>query len=187
MKKLFMAIMLMLICTTSAAVYATENEQPQNPMSWEISMMPKPTAEEIEAARWSIITENDIGIYAYDIDSLQFAVNTDGSSDKNIVTAEVKTIFTNKDILKKLKKDYSKNLEKKERVLYCKMKMQYNLQKSTYCVNNMTVYTDKDRVIEEKINNTFAPVPEGSFAEALYEICLKFAADSTEKNTEKLL
>ena len=106
MKKLFMAIMLMLICTTSAAVYAAESEQPQNPMNWEISMMPKPTAEEIEAARWSIITENDIGIYAYDIDSLRFAVNTDGSSDKNIVTAEVKTIFTNKDILKKLKKDY---------------------------------------------------------------------------------
>lgn len=184
MKKLFMAIMLILICTTSAAVYAAENEQPQNPMSWEISMMPKPTAEEIEAARWSIITENDIGIYAYDIDSLQFAVNTDGSSDKNIVTAEVKTIFTNKDILKKLKKDYSKNLEKKERVLYCKMKMHYNLQNSTYCVKNMTVYTDKDRVIEEKISNTFAPVPEVSFAEALYEICLKFAADSTGKSAE---
>ena len=84
MKKLFMAIMLMLICITSAAVSAAENEQPQNPMNWEISMMPKPTAEEIEAARWSIITENDIGIYAYDIDSLRFAVNTDGSSDKNL-------------------------------------------------------------------------------------------------------
>lgn len=65
------------------------------------------------------------------------------------------------------------------------MKMHYNLQNSTYCVKNMTVYTDKDRVIEEKISNTFAQVPEGSFAEALYEICLKFAADSNEKNTEK--
>ena len=105
--------------------------------------------------------------------------------DENIFYPEL-TLETD-DIIMELaiKKDYSKNLEKKERVLYCKMKMQYDLQDSTYCVNNMTVYTDKDRVIEEKINNTFAPVPEGSFAEALYEICLKFAADSTEKNTEK--
>ena len=175
---------LLMICTLVAMLVLNGNAfannpvpQPnQDPMNWQISMMPEPTAEEIEAARWSVVVENDLGVYAYDMSSLDFGKNKKDEYDKNIVNVLVKTVFTNKDVLKKLKQDYATKLEGKEKVLYCKMDMQYNMKEKSYVVKTMQVFTNTDRQIDVKKNKRFAPVPEKSFAEALYEVCQKFVA-----------
>ena len=57
MKKIIMLLALCMMCLFSFVVNAEENKA-ANPMNWEISMMPKPKEEEIEAARWSIVLEN---------------------------------------------------------------------------------------------------------------------------------
>ena len=177
---------LVMICTLVAILVLNGNAfannpvpQPnQDPMNWQISMMPEPTAEEIEAARWSVVVENDLGVYAYDMSSLDFGKNKKDEYDKNIVNVLVKTVFTNKDVLKKLKQDYATKLEGKEKVLYCKMDMQYKMKEKSYTVKTMQVFTNTDRQIDVKKNkNKFAPIPEKSFAEALYEVCQKFVAD----------
>lgn len=168
----------MLLLSGNAFANNQEAQQNQNPMDWEISMMPKPTAEEIEEARWSVVVENDLGVYAYDMSSLDFGKDKNDQYDKNIVNVLVKTVFTNKDVLKKLKQDYATKLEGKEKVLYCKMDMQYKMKEKTYTVKTMQVFTNTDRQIDVKKNkNKFAPIPEKSFAEALYEVCQKFVAD----------
>ena len=149
-----------------------------NPMNWEASMMPKPTAEEIEAARWSIVLENDLGVYAYDVDTLGFAQNEAGQIDKDTVNVLVKTVFSNKEILKNLQASYAGKLEAKEKVQYCTMEMQYKLQEGSYTVKLMRVYTNTKREIDvQKKEGVFAPIPEGTFAEALFEICQKYALD----------
>lgn len=178
MKKVLLTVCACLaLLMSNSNVFANEPALQQNPMNWEISMMPKPTAEEIEVARWSVVVENDLGVYAYDMGSLDFA-QKDGEYDKNIVNVLVKTVFTNKDVLKKLKTDYASKLEGKEKVLYCKMDMQYKMQEKEYTVKTMQVFTNTDRQIDvKKNNNKFAPIPEKSFAEALYEVCQKFVAD----------
>ena len=177
---------LVMICTLVAMLVLNGNAfannpvpQPnQDPMNWQISMMPEPTAEEIEAARWSVVVENDLGVYAYDMSSLDFGKDKKDEYDKNIVNVLVKTVFTNKDVLKKLKQDYATKLEGKEKVLYCKMDMQYKMKETSYTVKTMQVFTNTDRQIDVKKNkNKFAPIPEKSFAEALYEVCQKFVAD----------
>ena len=177
---------LVMICTLVAMLVLNGNafannpvHQPnQDPMNWQISMMPEPTAEEIEAARWSVVVENDLGVYAYDMSSLDFGKNKKDEYDKNIVNVLVKTVFTNKDVLKKLKQDYATKLEGKEKVLYYKMDMQYKMKEKSYTVKTMQVFTNTDRQIDVKKNkNKFAPIPEKSFAEALYEVCQKFVAD----------
>jgi len=177
---------LVMICTLVAMLVLNGNAfannpvpQPnQDPMNWQISMMPEPTAEEIEAARWSVVVENDLGVYAYDMSSLDFGKDKKDEYDKNIVNVLVKTVFTNKDVLKKLKLDYATKLEGKEKVLYCKMDMQYKMKEKYYTVKTMQVFTNTDRQIDVKKNkNKFAPIPEKSFAEALYEVCEKFVAD----------
>ena len=68
--------------------------------------MPKATAEEQEAARWSIVVENNLGVYAYDMDSLTFTKVENGIADKNIITVLTKTVFTDKETLKKLNAKY---------------------------------------------------------------------------------
>lgn len=182
MKKITILLIVCIMCLFSLTVNAAANTQ-DNPINWEISMMPKPTAEEVEAARWSVIVENDIGIYAYDMDSIQYFVDGDKKIYKDIINVKVKTLFTDKNILKKLKSDYIDKLAKKEKVAYCEMDMQFSIKDKTYLVQRMDVYSDKHKLIESKINKTgFVPVPEKSFAEAMYEICSKLVVETESKN-----
>lgn len=182
MKKITMLLIVCIMCLFSLTVNAAANTQ-DNPINWEISMMPKPTAEEVEAARWSVIVENDIGIYAYDMDSIQYFVDEDKKIYKDIINVKVKTLFTDKNILKKLKSDYIDKLAKKEKVAYCEMDMQFSIKDKTYLVQRMDVYSDKHKLIESKINKTgFVPVLEKSFAEAMYEICSKLVVETESKN-----
>ena len=183
MKKIIMLLALCMMCLFSFVVNAEENKA-DNPMNWEISMMPKPT--EIEAARWSIVLENNMGVYAYDMDSLHFEEVKNGVVDKNIVNVFVKTVFTDKDLLKKMNKTYAEKLAKKEKVQYCKMLMQFNVASKTYGVKQMEVYGSKGTKLESKINNgELVPVPEKTFAEAMLEICTQAVKNTDDTVNNK--
>ena len=176
MKKIMLFLMLITALMVSGTALANNEVGNKDDLNWEISMQPKPTAEEIEAARWSIIVENDLGIYAYDMDSLSFG-EKNGVANENEVKVLVIMVFTNKDVLKKLNEQYASQLEKKEKVAYCKMDMQYKMAEKEYTVKTMQVFTNKDRQIDVKHNKKYAPVPEKSFAEALFEVCQQFVVN----------
>ena len=182
MKKLIMLLTICMMCLLAVSASAAEKNDEAPPINWEISMMPKPTAEEIEAARWSIVLENTMGVYAYDMDSLYFPEKTNGVVNKDLVNVVVKTVFTDKELLKKMNKTYAEKLAKKEKVQYCEMLMQFNAADKTYGVKQMDVYGSKGTKLETKINNgELIPVPEKTFAEAMLEICLQ-AVNNTSEN-----
>lgn len=182
MKKLIMLLTICMMCLLAVSASAAEKNDEAPPINWEISMMPKPTAEEIEAARWSIVLENTMGVYAYDMDSLYFPEEKNGVVNKDIVNVVVKTVFTDKELLKKMNKTYVEKLAKKEKVQYCEMLMQFNVADKTYGVKQMDVYGSKGTKLETKINNgELIPVPEKTFAEAMLEICLQ-AVNNTSEN-----
>ena len=182
MKKLIMLLTICMMCLLAVSASAAEKNDEAPPINWEISMMPKPTAEEIEAARWSIVLENTMGVYAYDMDSLYFPKEKNGVVNKDLVNVIVKTVFTDKELLKKMNKTYAEKLAKKEKVQYCEMLMQFNVADKTYGVKQMDVYGSKGTKLETKINNgELIPVPEKTFAEAMLEICLQ-AVNNTSEN-----
>ena len=182
MKKLIMLLTICMMCLLAVSASAAEKNDEAPPINWEISMMPKPTAEEIEAARWSIVIENTMGVYAYDMDSLYFPEEKNGVVNKDLVNVIVKTVFTDKELLKKMNKTYAEKLAKKEKVQYCEMLMQFNVADKTYGVKQMDVYGSKGTKLETKINNgELIPVPEKTFAEAMLEICLQ-AVNNTSEN-----
>ena len=182
MKKLIMLLTICMMCLLAVSASAAEKKDEAPPINWEISMMPKPTAEEIEAARWSIVLENTMGVYAYDMDSLYFPEEKNGVVNKDLVNVVVKTVFTDKELLKKMNKTYAEKLAKKEKVQYCEMLMQFNAADKTYGVKQMDVYGSKGTKLETKINNgELIPVPEKTFAEAMLEICLQ-AVNNTSEN-----
>ncbi len=176
MKKIMLFLMLITTFVVSGTAFANNDASVNDNLNWEISMQPKPTAEELEAARWSIIVENDLGIYAYDMDSL-FFVEKNGVANENEVKVLLKMVFTNKDVIKKLNEQYAAKLEKKEKIAYCKMDMQYKMAEKEYTVKTMQVFTNKDRQIDVKHNKKYAPIPEKSFAEALFEVCQQFVVN----------
>ena len=182
MKKLIMLLTICMMCLLAVSASAAEKNDEAPPINWEISMMPKPTAEEIEAARWSIVLENTMGVYAYDMDSLYFPEEKNGVVNKDLVNVIVKTVFTDKELLKRMNKSYAEKLAKKEKVQYCEMLMQFNVADKTYGVKQMDVYGSKGTKLETKINNgELIPVPEKTFAEAMLEICLQ-AVNNTSEN-----
>ena len=182
MKKLIMLLTICMMCLLAVSASAAEKNDEATPINWEISMMPKPTAEEIEAARWSIVLENTMGVYAYDMDSLYFPEEKNGVVNKDLVNVIVKTVFTDKELLKRMNKTYAEKLAKKEKVQYCEMLMQFNVADKTYGVKQMDVYGSKGTKLETKINNgELIPVPEKTFAEAMLEICLQ-AVNNTSEN-----
>lgn len=182
MKKLIMLLTICMMCLLAVSASAAEKNDEAPPINWEISMMPKPTAEEIEAARWSIVLENTMGVYAYDMDSLYFPEEKNGVVNKDLVNVIVKTVFTDKELLKRMNKTYAEKLAKKEKVQYCEMLMQFNVADKTYGVKQMDVYGSKGTKLETKINTgELIPVPEKTFAEAMLEICLQ-AVNNTSEN-----
>ena len=182
MKKLIMLLTICMMCLLAVSASAAEKNDEAPPINWEISMMPKPTAEEIEAARWSIVLENTMGVYAYDMDSLYFPEEKNGVVNKDLVNVIVKTVFTDKELLKRMNKTYAEKLAKKEKVQYCEMLMQFNVADNTYGVKLRVVYGSKGTKLETKINNgELIPVPEKTFAEAMLEICLQ-AVNNTSEN-----
>ena len=169
MKKIAFIVLACLLLTLHASALAARRQQvedvPENPMDWHISSSPEMSEKEKEAARWSLILENDLGIYAYDMGTLGYVTNKKGTVDTNLVGATVKTLFTDKKVLKKVQD--------------CLLEMQYNMAERTYTVKEMQVFTNKNRLIETKKNKTgFVPIPEKSFAEAMYEICQQFVAET---------
>ena len=181
MKKIALLLLVTLLLTLQTSVLAARRqveEVPENPMDWSISTSPPMSEEEKEAARWSLILENDLGLYAYDMSTLGYVSDKNGTVDTNLVGATVKTLFTDKKILKKIQEQYASKLKGKEKVQYCLLDMQYNMAEKTYTVTEMRVFTNKNRIIETKKNKTgFVPVPEKSFAEAMYEICQQFVTE----------
>lgn len=182
MKKIALLLLVSLLLTLQTSVLAARRqveEVPENPMDWSISTKPPMSEEEKEAARWSLILENDLGLYAYDMGTLGFIADKNGTVDTNLVGATVKTLFTEKKMLKSLQAKYADKLKGKEKVQYCLLDMQYNIAEKTYTVTEMRVFTNKNRIIETKKNKTgFVPVPEKSFAEAMYEICQQFVTET---------
>ena len=175
---LLLVILLLALQTSALAARRQVEDVPENPMDWSISTNPPMSEEEKEAARWSLILENELGLYAYDMSTLGYISDKNGSVDTNLVGATVKTLFTDKKMLKKLQEQYASKLKGKEKVQYCLLDMQYNMAEKTYTVTEMRVFTNKNRIIETKKNKTgFVPVPEKSFAEAMYEICQQFVTE----------
>ena len=165
MKKLLILLITLFCCATAFAADADKKPATQEGMNWEISMMPKPSEEEQEQARWSIVVENNVGIYAYDMDSLTFSKVTNGLPDKNIISVLTKTVFTDKDMLKKLNEKYKASLTKKVEV--------------------MDVYGSKKTLLSHQAKELkFVPVPAGSFAEAMLEVCQQAVAADTQAATK---
>ena len=184
MKKILLFCLMLMACLASFTAQAEEVTK-QEGLNWEISMMPKATAEEQETARWSIVVENNLGVYAYDMGSLAFTKVENGVADKNIISVMTKTVFTDKDTLKKLNTKYKDKLAKKEKVQYCEILMTFNLAEKSYAVTNMDVFGSKKTLLQHSEKELqFVPVPEGSFAEAMLEICQKAVNDEAQMQTE---
>jgi hypothetical protein len=177
-------LMLMVLClfasTALAARAHQEDVTADRNLRWEARMQPQETTAEKEAARWSIILENDFGIYAYDMDSLGY------DPVKDVAVGTVKTLFTNKDVVKKLQKTYAARLPKGEKVGYCTLQMLYKLKDKTYAVKQMDVFSQKGTLLEHKVKKVeFIPVPPKTFAEAMLEVEQAFVQDLENQKSQE--
>lgn len=160
MKRILFLMILTLVMMVNTGWAANED-----PANWEISMQPKPTAEQIERDRWLQVLENDFGIYYYDPNSV--AVDKEAGT----VTMAVRTVFTNQKVIGDLNNTYAAKLSKKDVTASCEMSMVFRPEEKTYTVESLQVFSKQGVKLETRTNDkTFVPVPEKTFAEAMLEI-----------------
>ena len=146
-----------------------------DPYKWEISVKPKPTQEQLEEARWVTLVENNVGVYGYEAQSMTYGRTKSGEWNPNEVLGLMKTVFTNKKITDKLKKDYKGKLEKGEKVSYTLVTLDFLLAEKTYRTGELQVYTNTNRMIDTKAGSEkYVAIPKGTTAEAMYEVALDF-------------
>ena len=183
MKKICLTIVCLLLMVSTCFAKEDNKKEVTNPKDFEISMMPKETEEEIERNRWSVILENDLGIYAYDMSTIGFAKDDKGKENMDIVEADIKTVFLGKDTIKQVNAKYAKHLKKSDTTSYCLLHMIFNTTNNTYKSTAIKVMSKKEKVLEDKkVEQRFLPVPEKTFAEAMLEIAKQYKADSTTTN-----
>lgn len=167
-KTIFIAILLLILGLGNQVSAATGVASGEG-LDWEMSILPKPTLEEIEKERWQPILENDIGVYTYANDSIV--------KEHKLVSVLVKTVFTNQEVLERLNKQYASKLAGEDKITYCQLTMKFDVEKKTYLVEKTEIFAGENNLIDSKevaVKNTnFATVPKNSFAEAMLEILLK--------------
>jgi len=154
----------------------------KNPMEWNASMSQdyfwddtkqKRPEDEVKAEpEWALIFENEVGIYAYDQGGFSYGTGADGNTDRNQMQCFVKTLYTGKEIKKKLQEKFRQDLPKGEKIEYSMMVLRYLLKEKQFQIVETRTYTNRDTCIMTKTGGgEYRDVPEGSFAEAMYEIC----------------
>ena len=141
-----------------------------SPLDWQISVLKKPTAEEVERQRWSYVFANDIGQYAFDTKSLR-----KDETDKKLVYVLVKTIFLDPEVIGKLTERYKQQLPENDKVAYSEMQMVFQVRSKMYAVTESRVYSEQGTLLEEtKKAAKFAAVTPQTFADSMYDIARNY-------------
>lgn len=167
-----------MICSVGLA----SEQQDKNSKNWEIGMMPEEPAKEIGVNKWSLILENELGIYAYDDTSVSFLQDEKGKKDSNQVEVDIKTVFINKETLKLIDAKYAKQLKNGDTTSSCLIHMIFNRADKTYKTTSLQVFSKKGRELENKnVIAQFSSIPEKSFVEAMLEVINRYVAANKEE------
>lgn len=162
------------VLQTGAAQAKNEEKIPDNPMNWEISAQPKPTAAELEEMRWSSVLENDTAKYECDAKSLK-----QDETDADLANIMIKATYKDRKMIDGLNRRYKEKLTDKDAVSYSEMRMVFRLSDRTYAIPAYKVYSKNGMVLEDTTREPrFAPVPPQTFAETMYIIVVKMLQEN---------
>ena len=140
---------------------------------WQISILPPgETAAEKEAARWTQLMDNSIGIYYFDRERTFITKDAFGNKDRNILQVDVKTVFTNEKLREYMDaRVCADKLQNGEKIDYCVQTLLFNMHGRQYRELKNDVYTDKGRLLVQKeTKSAWRPIPEHSFAELMWQM-----------------
>lgn len=162
-------------------------EESGSGMDWQISVQPQQTAAEKEAARWTEVMENSTGRYYIAKDSVFMTRGAFGDKDRNILQAEVKTVFMNEDLKKHLDtKAFAQKLKDGDSVESCTQVLLFNLRAKQYRELHSVVYSKGGAVLQSSDKKSeWKPVPAHSFAEIMLEILTHIPASQLRLEGEE--
>lgn len=165
---------------------APKKEAPiSNPMDWNLSMMEEHSGVKKTEPIWNIVQENKFGVFAFDSNSLSF-VKSGKKWNKDEVEVTVKTVFSDKEIIKKLDEKYALKLQPREKTQYWLLHMRFNLVDNTYAIKKTEYFGSKETLLEtinRKVN--MVAIPEKSFADVMCQVCKDWAAENQEMEDPK--
>lgn len=164
---------------------AAKQEQAANPMDWNLSMMEEHSGVKKNVPAWVIVDETKFGVFAYDANSVTFLKN--GKEwNKDVVEVVIKTVFTDKEIIRQLNTKYALKLVEKEKTEHWLLHMRFNLVDNTYAIKKTEYFGNKGSLLDtinRKVN--MVPIPEESFAANMCQLCREWAMENQEIDPPK--
>ncbi|GEM_PF-122299 len=170
MKKIFAQILICLFfCLPVFAELQPSDAEVQDPMSFEISVQPKKTKAEMEDERWLLVMRSETGDYLLDHRSVKPTVDAAGVEDSNLICVLTRSIFKDAKLLEQLQSAYAVKLQAGEKITYCGMLLEFDLQKCVYRIMKTELYTQDERLVEAKNaeHTNWKKISKQSFAEAV--------------------
>ena len=160
-----------LLISPVAAADHTDTTGVSDPSDWEISVKPKPTPAEIEAARWTLLhKEKDIH-YNYEEKSL-----VRDAKDPNIIRVNVRAIYADPVSVALMDKKYQDKLNTFDSVSYSENLMAINLKDHTWTQTSAKIFSFAGKLVDTPVfTETYAPIEKDTFQESLFYIAQLFA------------
>ena len=164
-----MALAAVFCAAFSSGAFAAEPEDTRgisSPEEWSISATPPVSERQKEAARWTPLLKNDVGMYYYETSSV---VPDDGNKDAAAINLKVSDLKP--DLLVKLNAKYSYVLDE-DYISHMEQRLIVNRADKTFAVAGHKIFSMKGILVEDVTISElkFHPIPEQSVAEAALEI-----------------
>ena len=166
------ALTLSALLTSSAAAEKADVTGIQSPSEWEISMQPKPSAAEIEAARWHDLYANKTASYSYEETSLM-----PDDKDPDIILVNTRTIYLDPALIAEQNKKFTAQLTGADRVAYSEIRLAFRISDHTYAIDRSKIFSHDGKLLAAPLyERQFKPIPEKTLAATMYEIAENFAS-----------
>ncbi len=166
------ALTLSALLTSSAAAEKVDVTGIQSPSEWEISMQPKPSAKEIEAARWHDLYTNKTASYSYEEASLR-----PDDKDPDIILVNTRTIYLDSALIAEQNKKFAAQLNGADRVAYSEICLAFRISDHTDAIDRSKIFSHDGKLLAApNYERQFKPIPEKTLAATVYEIAENFAS-----------
>ena len=166
LRTITLAVVLCACAPTGA--FAEEPEDTRgvaSPEEWSLSATPRPSERQKEAARWTPLLKNDIGMYHYEEGSV-----ASDAGEGSVASITLKVCDLKPDLLVKLNAKYSYLLDE-DAVSYMEQKLLVRRADRTFAVSGHKIFSLGGILLEDTAipELKFRPIPEKSVVEAALE------------------
>ena len=155
----------------AAAADRSDSSGGSSPLDWEISIQPKPTPMEKEAARWTLLHKAKDIHYNYEEKSLMH-----NAKNPDIIQVNVRAIYADPISVAQMDEKYRDKLTTFDSVSYSEILMAVNVKEHTITPIRAKIFSVGGRLVDTPVYpENYQPIQKDTYEESLFYIAQLYA------------